>query len=118
MPSGKVHAISTVMAGGIAAPLLYTLGHVSTGETLAFAAGCLAGLIITPDLDIRQFIYAEQVVRHSGGWLGRILAGLWYALWWPYAHLIPYHRHPLSHLPLVGTALRALYLGLILAGLY
>jgi uncharacterized metal-binding protein len=110
--------MSTVLAGGIAAPVLYSVGHVSAGGTLAFTLGCLAGLVITPDLDIQRFTYAQQVVRRSGGRLGRLLAGLWYALWWPYAHLIPYHRHPLSHLPVLGTLLRVLYLALILAGMY
>src|SRR5512138_3620962 len=109
MPIGKIHAISTAFAGGVAAPVLYTLGHVPAGETLAFALGCLAGLIVTPDLDIRRITYAERLVRRSGGRLGRFLAELWYALWWPYAHLVPYHRHPLSHFPLVGTLLRVLY---------
>ena len=34
---------------------------------------------------------------------------LWHAYWLPYAFAIT-HRHPLSHTPIVGTALRLLYL--------
>ncbi len=110
--------MSTAFAGGIFAPVLYMLGHVPAAELLAFAAGCLAGLIITPDLDIRHFTHAEQIVRRSGGRAGNFLAGLWLALWWPYSHLVPYHRHALSHMPVLGTALRVLYLSVILALLY
>jgi uncharacterized metal-binding protein len=31
---------------------------------------------------------------------------VWNLLWLPYAYLIPHHRHPLSHWPVLGTALR------------
>ncbi len=70
----------------------------------------MAGLLVNPDLDVRHFTHDDAVVRKS---VGRFLAGLWYALWWPYARLVPYHRHPLSHFPLAGTFGRVLYLGLI-----
>ena len=56
-----------------------------------------------------------KVVRSSAG---RLLAGLWFAVWWPYARLIPRHRHPLSHFPLVGTAGRVIYLSAILVLLW
>jgi uncharacterized metal-binding protein len=91
-------------------PVLYLVGHTSFPQAACFAGGCLAGLVIDPDLDIRHFTHAEYVLRHSAG---RFLAGLWYGLWWLYARLIPYHRHPLSHFPLVGTLGRVLYLLLV-----
>lgn len=118
MATGKAHALATVIAGGVAAPALVLLAHVPAGEGAAFAVGCLAGLLVNPDLDLRRFTHAEQVVRDSTGPLGRFFAGLWYAFWWPYARLIPSHRHPLSHFPLLGTLLRLLYLGLVLSGFY
>ncbi len=118
MSDGKTHALATVVAGGVLAPGLHLMGHVALASSLAFAGGCLAGLVVNPDLDIRRFTHAEEVVRASGGKLGRFLAGLWYALWWPYAHVIPYHRHPMSHLPVIGTAGRVLYLALIVGLLY
>ena len=110
MATGKTHAIATVLAAGVFGPSLYWLGRVPLAESLCFAGGCMAGLLVNPDLDIRHFTHAEAVVRKSAG---RFLAGLWYALWWPYAHLVPYHRHPASHFPLVGTFGRALYMALI-----
>jgi uncharacterized metal-binding protein len=118
MSTGRTHAMATVILGGVLAPGLFLLGHVALENSLAFASGCMLGLVVNPDLDLRRFTHAEQVVRDSGGPLGRTLAGLWYALWWPYAHLIPFHRHSLSHFPLVGTALRLIYLGAIIGLLY
>ncbi len=86
------------------------LGRVPLAESLCFVGGCMAGLVVNPDLDMRRFTHAEEVVQKS---LGRFLAGVWYALWWPYARLVPGHRHPLSHFPLVGTIGRVIYLGLV-----
>jgi len=91
-------------------PMLYFVGHTSLPQAACFAGGCLAGLVIDPDLDIRRPTHAEDVVRSSAG---RLLAGIWFGLWWPYSHLIPRHRHPLSHFPVVGTLGRVLYLALV-----
>ncbi len=110
MATGKVHAFTTVLAAGIFGPSLHLLGRVPLAESLFFTGGCMACLLVNPDLDIRRFTHAEEVVEKS---FGRLLAGLWYALWWPYARLVPSHRHPLSHFPLVGTFGRAVYLGLV-----
>jgi uncharacterized metal-binding protein len=118
MSTGKVHAFATVAAGGTLSAGLIVFAHLEPASTFAFAAGCLTGLIVNPDLDIRRFTHAEAVVRSSGGRMGKWFAGLWYALWWPYSHLIPYHRHLLSHLPILGTAVRILYLAAIFALLY
>ena len=77
----------------------------------AFACGCLAGIIINPDLDVRTGTRAYGVVRDTGGKLvGTPLSKAWRLFWWPYARLIPRHRHPLSHLPILGTTLRLGYL--------
>ncbi len=110
MATGKIHAFTTAVAAGVFGPSLYFLGRVPLAESLCFTGGCMAGLLINPDLDIRRFTHAEEVVQKS---FGRFMAGLWYALWWPYSRLVPSHRHPLSHFPLVGTFGRAFYLGLV-----
>src|SRR5512146_688351 len=111
MASGKTHAVATVLTAGVFGPSLYFLGRVPLAESLCFATGCMIGLLVNPDLDVRHFTHAEQVVRKS---VGRFLAGLWYALWWPYARMVPRHRHPLSHFPLVGTLGRVVYIALFL----
>ncbi len=110
MATGKAHAVATVLTAGVLGPSLHLLGKVPLVESLCFVAGCMAGLLINPDLDIRRFTHAEEVVKKS---FGRFMAGLWFALWWPYSRLVPGHRHPLSHFPLVGTFGRVLYLGLV-----
>ena len=107
MPSGKIHAVSTCITAGVLAPAVYLAGQPVT-TALAFAAGCMVGLIITPDLEVRQrSTHSETIMWRSGGCLA---GALWKMLWVPYACLIPRHRHPLSHWPLLGTALRLAYL--------
>ncbi|MEO1399640.1 MAG: DUF2227 family putative metal-binding protein [Cyanobacteria bacterium J06635_1] len=71
---------------------------------LAAAGGALAGLWLSPDLDLPK-CRARRRWRNIGlGWL-----------WWPYDKLLP-HRSPWSHWPIVGTAGRLLYLGWPLLG--
>ncbi len=107
MSDGKTHAIATGLAAGAVGSSLYFLGGEPLNIAAAFTTGCLLGLVITPDLDMRHPTESQHLVRKTGG----CLAGLvWTWFWWPYAHLlIPSHRHPLSHLPLIGTALRLGY---------
>lgn len=63
--------------------------------------GCLAGILIGPDLD-----QIDQAVIHHGERrfikYVPVLGYLWLALWDLYARMIP-HRHPLSHFPGIGT---------------
>jgi uncharacterized metal-binding protein len=111
MPDGKTHAIATTVAAGALAPTLVLVFGQPWQPAVAFAAGCLVGLIVTPDLDVRHATRAATIVRRTArGWVGRLLGQAWIWFWRPYALLIPHHRHPLSHLPILGTALRLLYL--------
>ena len=112
MSTGRIHALATVVVAGASGPLLVSLGHTPLPAAASFMGGCMLGLVINPDLDIRRPTHAEDVVRST---MGRLLAWLWYALWWPYAHFIPRHRHPLSHFPVLGTLVRVLYLILLLS---
>jgi hypothetical protein len=52
MPSGKAHALSTVAVAGVSAPALVMLAGLPVTSVLAFAAGCLVRLVITPDTSI------------------------------------------------------------------
>ncbi len=109
MPNGRVHAIATTVAAGVLGPAAYFAGHQPAGIATALALGCAAGLLITPDLDIRHDTESQYLVRKAGGCL---VGAVWDWFWWPYSHwLIPRHRHPLSHMPLLGTALRVFYFG-------
>ncbi len=108
MASGKVHAAATAAVAGLSGPLLVLLAGQPLERAAAFVAGCALGLVVTPDLDVRhRDTHSDTIVRRSGGCL---FGALWEMFWTPYAYLIPHHRHPLSHLPLLGTALRLVYL--------
>lgn len=104
MPSGRVHAVITLAAAG----LTYAWG-TARGESpvmaAAAAAGCAVGVILTPDLDIKG-TRADKIIRNETGLIPAILWGL---LWNPYSSLIP-HRSWLSHGPIIGTAIRIIYI--------
>jgi uncharacterized metal-binding protein len=71
--------------------------------------GCLLGTVLTPDLDQIGISKNEWDMVKKLGPLGF----LWCALWWPYAASIR-HRSPISHLPLLGTAIRLVYCAALL----
>jgi uncharacterized metal-binding protein len=73
-----------------------------TGMAVASVSFLVGGLLLSPDLDTRS-----NPARRWGPltWL-----------WWPYRRLLS-HRSLVSHTPLIGTAGRLLYLGLVLLGL-
>jgi len=94
MPSQKVHDASCLLGAGITA----TIGVIFWNTPLfAIAGGMVMGTLIHPDWD-----YAEA--RGVLSELGPIKY-----LIKPYGLLIP-HRHWLSHLPVVGTIGRLLYI--------
>lgn len=115
MPNGKTHAVATVLAAGAVGPISYFFGGSSIPTAIALSLGTMAGLIINPDLDVQIGSRSFWLIRRS---FGPLIGFLWQWFWQPYAHLIPRHRHPLSHLPLLGTALRLLYLFFVFGGLY
>ena len=105
MSSGKVHAaitITTALGLGLAREWIT---HQPRPETLAICAGCLAGVLLTPDLDVEEPTHAHTVAGRFG-W-GPAL--LWRLLWLPYGTILR-HRSFWSHAPFVGTAMRVLYL--------
>ncbi len=107
MPNGNVHALSTTLIGGIVSPLLVLSVGQPTPVAVAFAAGCLVGIVVNPDLDVRTGSHSYDVMKKTGG---SLVGRLWRLLWQPYARLIPSHRHPLSHFPVLGTILRLGYM--------
>jgi uncharacterized metal-binding protein len=69
------------------------------GVAVAAGAFLVGGLWLSPDLDTRS-----NTTRRWGPLR---------LLWWPYRHWIP-HRSILSHSPLLGSAGRLLYFGVVL----
>lgn len=106
MANGKQHGNATRFLAStlMTSHLVYTHSH----ETLALYVGCLFGLICDPDLDIDHKTESEQRVYR----FNRVLGFLWHKFWLPYALLIP-HRHWSSHLPVVSTLIRHLYIFLL-----
>jgi uncharacterized metal-binding protein len=79
------------------------------GNPWWYAAGCVAGILVTPDLDIDAGNISDTMIRKifpPAQWLWRIL-------WTPYAKLIS-HRSPISHFPFIGTLFRIGYIFLLL----
>lgn len=102
MASGKVHnAASAVLALPLGIALAVLREPV---EGIGAALGCLSGIVLTPDLDQVGISISEWGMVKKLGPLGF----LWMALWYFYARVIP-HRSPLSHWPILGTALRLVY---------
>lgn len=104
MTSGVNHAKASVVApvGAAALATAFLFGPV---PGLLAGVGCLAGVIISPDLDIDGITYSERIVVLKVGRIG----WLWRLYWWPYGKLIS-HRAPISHAPVVSTAIRLAYL--------
>ena len=95
MSSGKDHRSASL---GLAVAILLVPDF--QWNHLYFSLGVLLGIWLSPDLDV------------DGGYIGLSLFGqfnllriFWRFYWWLYAKLIP-HRSPLSHFPLLSTAIR------------
>jgi len=107
VPGGRVHnAITLATASGVLAPyLIVQFG----GNPYYYVAGCLTGILISPDLDIDKGNVSDTLIRKifpPAQWIWRIL-------WTPYAKLIS-HRSPISHFPFLGTLFRIGYIFLLL----
>jgi len=84
---------------------------IPAGPGISLILGGWMGYLIDPDLDELQRTYTERRVFR---YLGRRVGKVWQAIWAPYAALID-HRSFWSHIPGVGTVIRALWLGIVLA---
>ena len=120
MASGREHNLASTV---VSAPLGLGIGMILRGQGapldvamragLSASAGCLAGILLTPDLDMLTISKSEWLVVR---WLP-IIGWLWLAIWDIYARLLP-HRNALSHLPILGTAGRLVYFGSLAYGLW
>ena len=109
MPNGKRHAIACGIVGASAfGTLLFTCGWQ---PALACAIGALVGIPLTPDLDIAGKSYLFR------RYFGQILEMGWYGYWWAYKVSIP-HRSIWSHGPILSTAIRLAYLGVLPTALW
>ena len=94
MPSGRTHTTTTCLLALLTLPLMKP----------ALTAGVLAGLIVSPDLDVdKGFIGLAHLRRVP--FVGRALSWMWRVFWYPYAFIVP-HRSYISHSIFFGTFLR------------
>ena len=107
IPGGKVHgAITLATASGVVAPYLIVQWG---GSPYWYVAGCLVGLLVTPDLDLNNGNISDTVLRRvfpPAQWL-------WRLFWTPYSLALP-HRSKFSHFPFLGTLVRIGYVFLLL----
>lgn len=104
MSDGITHLRGTLALTPVAAGLGWVIGG-NTSWVLWAAGGCLAGILLTPDLDQETISTVEwKVLRLTLG-----LGHLWLAFWGPYSAVMP-HRSFLSHGPIISTSLRVLYM--------
>lgn len=109
MPDGRVHSMATILLAGAAGFTTYQLHLLDQPHAIAMACGSMAGLLLTPDLDVDTGCVSDDWARSV---VGRGPALFWWLVWRPYSALIP-HRSPLSHFPILGTVLRLGYLSLV-----
>lgn len=107
MSNGATHAkVTTITAVPVGMLAMVSSGD-NFGITAVSVAGCLFGLVCEPDLDQPGITQSEgRLLHHRFMWPVGVF---WFAVWYPYARLIP-HRSWASHLPVVGTAIRLIYL--------
>jgi len=113
MSSGKEHQeASENWSWVIGLAAIAVSGDLFAG--FAAGAGCLAGIYLTPDLDVGYWarIQSMKEIKKSFPVLGRV----WHIIWLPYAIMLP-HRSVWSHWPIIGTAVRLAYLSFILIAL-
>jgi uncharacterized metal-binding protein len=100
-----VHAATSALtAAAIATCAL--LPEVDKSMIVSVSIGCLSGVLLSPDLDVDSGYIGISLAKL---FFGSIFKWIWKWIWKPYAILVP-HRSHLSHVPVLGTSLRLLYL--------
>lgn len=106
MPSGTIHLKLNSIVG---IPILAGIGAFAPSNEMALSIGSgyvIGSILMTPDLDTNGADLNEKNAVTIFG----VFGNLWKWFWLPYAK-IANHRG-LSHAPLVGSFLRAIYLGI------
>lgn len=117
MSAGKVHHKQTKF--GFTMSILFVLyctflyWNIFSFSMFGIPVGFLIGLFVEPDLDCVGSTYSEWYFERT---FGGIPSFFWFAYWKPYAKIIP-HRSILSHLPVLSTFIRLVYLLWIPVGL-
>ena len=103
MASGRNHDRGIIATTPIILAASIASDNAEVGVILT-ASYYLGGMYLSPDLDL--------VSRPFKRW------GILRVLWVPYQHLIPRHRHWLSHGSVIGSLMRLFYLAALLSPLW
>jgi uncharacterized metal-binding protein len=103
MASGRNHDRAITITTPIILAAAIASGHADIA-IIVTPAYYLGGMYLSPDLDL--------VSRPYKRW------GFLRWLWLPYQRLIPRHRHWLSHGPVIGSAVRLLYLAALVSPIW
>ena len=98
MPSGRTHTVTTGLLAISTMPLAEP----------ALTCGVLAGLILSPDLDVDGGFIGLYHLRRIP-FIGTAVSYAWRLYWLPYSIAVP-HRSHISHSIFFGTAVRVGYL--------
>lgn len=103
MSSGRVHTLSAItLATGFAVGALATYDM----DSMQYAYGALAGILVSPDCDVDKGFVAYGYIRQR---LGDWAEFVWDRVWYMYRRSIK-HGSELSHFPVVSTLGRLAYL--------
>lgn len=103
MSEGTVHLrASLLLATGFSIGALYS----QDARLLECAVGALAGVFLTPDLDVDSTYIGERIIQKKLGLLPR---RLWNGFWKPYKRSLK-HGGMFSHFPVISTLLRLFYI--------
>lgn len=95
----KADHIISIVGGAVGLAVGGLMGGESPDHLLCLVGGSLTGIIINPDLDLAENFKLSPTK----------------IIWYPYGKLIS-HRSLVSHLPVISTILRVLYLGIPFIG--
>lgn len=107
MPDGRRHTIASATIATVAFGSLFVY---SPAGAFWCATGALAGILLTPDHDLPGNITYHYTRKYAGV----LVEFLWKSVWFIYSHLFR-HRSFWSHYPVISTAIRLTYIGLLIS---
>ncbi len=103
MSSGADHArATTLLTPIVGTAVAFFTQNLALGAIAAI--GCYTGIVLSPDLDLKQITRSERIIMNKS----RLLGFLFRMYWQPYGNSIP-HRHAISHMPVISTIGRIIY---------
>lgn len=103
MSDGKSHSSASI---GLSIGILAGLARMYPGEIVSASVGALAGIVLSPDMDVDNGFIGNWYIRWLFGSLPEKIWRIWIR---PYAVTLK-HRSYISHFPIFSTLFRLIYL--------